>query len=222
MQLNRIRKSDSQTAPEAQSETRAGRQRRRRGSAWDRVQRIALTGFGVLGTGALLGLAACPADLANPGDYDHPGSLTPGGASGNMAGAGGAGGGGGGSTQPGLSVDTACLTAIFGKSCGVPGCHFAPAAGAAHLDLSSANVNTRLIDIAATHEGAEPNTGCVANQKLIDSANPDQSWLVQKLTTDGTTCGLAMPIGTPLSATDVACFTKYAQDVATAAKAGGM
>jgi hypothetical protein len=220
VQLNRIRQSDSEIAQEAQSEVQGVRPRRRRGSAWDRVQRLALTSFGVLGTLALLGLAACPADLANPGDYDHPGSLTPGGASGAMGG--GTGVGGAGPTQPGLNVDTACLTAIFSKSCAVPACHFAPATLAAHLDLSSPNVNTRLIDVVATHENADPKTGCVADQKLIDSASPDQSWLVQKLTTDGKTCGSTMPIGTPLSATDTACFTKYAQDVAAAAKAGGM
>jgi hypothetical protein len=224
VQLNRIRQSDSEIAQEAQSETQGVPPRRRRGSAWDRLQRLTLAGFGVLGTVALLGLAACPADLANPSDYDHPGSLTPGGSGGAMAGgagAGGAGTGGAGTAQPGLGVATTCLTTIFAKSCGIPACHLAPATLAAHLDLSSPNVNTRLIDVAATHEGAMPNTGCVASQKLIDSTSPDQSWLVQKLTTDGTTCGYQMPIGTPLSATDIACFTKYAQDVA-AAKASGM
>jgi hypothetical protein len=221
VQLNRIRKSDSETAREAQSETQGAPPRRLRGSVWDGLQRVALIGFGVLGTAALFGLPACPADLANPSDYDHPGSLTPGG-SGNTAGAGNvAGAGGAGSTQPGLNVDTTCLTTIFAKSCGIPACHLAPGAGAAHLDLSSPNVNKRLIDVASTHELASPNTGCVAGQKLIDSANPDQSWLVQKLTTDGTTCGLLMPIGTALSADEIACVKKYAADVA-AAKTSGM
>jgi hypothetical protein len=142
------------------------------------------------------------------------------------AGAGGASGGasggtsGGGSTQPGLKVDTTCLTTVFKKSCTTVGCHSATAP-AASLDLSSPNVNTRLIDVVATHGDASPSTGCIANQKLIDSASPDKSWLVQKLTTDGKTCGLLMPVGPMLPATDIACFTKYAQDVA-AAKAGGM
>ncbi|MES1178923.1 MAG: hypothetical protein ABUL62_31685 [Myxococcales bacterium] len=221
-----MRQSDSETARQAQSETLGVPPRHSRSSAWDRVQRVALAGFGVIGTLGLLGLAACPADLANPQDYDHPGSLTPGGAGGASGGGAGAPGAGGASgaapTQPGLNVDTTCITAIFTKSCALVGCHAAPAAGAAHLDLSSPNVNTRLIDVVATHELASPDTGCVANQKLIDSANPAQSWLVGKLTTDGKTCGLVMPVGPALSTDDMACFTKYAQDVAAAAKAGGM
>ncbi|MEO6601659.1 MAG: hypothetical protein ABIQ16_17415 [Polyangiaceae bacterium] len=182
-----------------------------------------MTGFGVLGTAALLGLAACPADLANPSDYDHAGSLTSGGAANTAGGGNTAGTGGGGSTQPGLNVSTKCLTDIFAASCSSIGCHAGPAAvAAARLDLSSANVNTRLIDVLATHELAPIDAPCVAGQKLIDSANPDQSWLVRKLTAAGATCGSRMPIGPELPADEMACVTKYAQDVATAAKAGGM
>jgi hypothetical protein len=222
VQRNRIRQSSFKIAHKAQSEKQGQSACGPRGSVWDRVQRIALTGFGALGTAALLGLAACPADLANPSDYDHPGSKSTAGAGAGGASGGGAGSGTGGAlpAQPGLNVSTTCLTTIFAKSCSMVGCHAVPAA--ADLDLSSPNVNTRLIDVPATHESANPATGCIANQKLIDSTNPDMSWLVQKLSTDGKTCGLAMPIGQPLSDTDVACFKKYAQDVAAAAKAGGM
>lgn len=218
MQLNRIRQSKSEVAPNAQSKTEAELGRSGDRSAWDKLQRAALTGFGVLGTVALLGLAACPADLANPSDYDR-GPASNGGAPG-AAGAGpGAGAGGAAPAQPGLNVDVTCMTAVFAKSCTIPSCHAPPVA--ANLDLDSPNVNTRLIDVVATHGSASPNTGCVANQKLIDSANPDQSWLILKLSTDGKTCGLPMPVGSPLSSDETACLKKYAQDVAAAAKAGG-
>lgn len=215
MQLNRIRQSKSEVARNAHSKTQEELGGSGHRSAWDTFQRAALTGCGLLGTLALLGLAACPADLANPSDYDR-GPANAGGAQGSA----GAGTGGAAPGQPGLNVDTKCLTDVFAKSCTIPSCHAPPVA--AGLDLDSPNVNTRLIDVVATHGSASPSTGCVANQKLIDSANPDQSWLILKLSTDGKTCGLPMPIGSPLTSDETNCLKKYAQDVAAAAKAGGM
>ncbi|MET0795225.1 MAG: hypothetical protein ABW061_27145, partial [Polyangiaceae bacterium] len=185
------------------------------------AREYALSVLGALATVGLLGLAACPADIANPGDYNHPGSASAGTSAGGSGASAGSAGAGGASTQPGLNVPTTCLTAVLAKSCGTLGCHQAPATFAAGLDLSSPNVNTRLIDVVATHKDADPASGCVVGQKLIDSVNPDQSWLVLKLSTDGTSCGYSMPIGSSLSADDTACLKQYAQDVAAATKAGG-
>lgn len=200
-----MQKFDSDLAPCAQSE-----QVQARRSRWG-VQRSALAAIGVLGTLTLLLLAGCPGNLENAQTYNIDNPDQPAQAGSN------------GVTQPGLDVDTGCLTTIFKASCVTVGCHGAttPAAG---LDLDSPGVNKRLINVLATHQLAMPNTGCVANQKLIDAANPDASWLVGKLTTDGSTCGLRMPVGPMLSADQIACATKYAHDVAAAAGTapGGM
>ena len=160
---------------------------------------------------ALLGLAACPADLANPSDYDRP----------PAAGGAPAGAGGDTSGNPALQVDTACLTAIFNTDCAaLAGCHKpgTPAPGAG-LDLGSPGVNARLIDVPATHADITGTPVCPSGDKLIDTANPDASWLLLKLTQPTQTCGFAMPVGLPLSDTDLACVRKYITDVAAAAGA---
>jgi hypothetical protein len=164
------------------------------------LRRLTLACLGLLGTGALLTLAACPANLANPEDY-APAPLAVAGASG---------------------VDLpvpACMTTIIGASCGNVGCHGASAPQAG-LDLVSANVSRRLINVAATHGGVAAPNGCVPGVKLIDSANPSASWLVQKLT-DTKMCGFIMPVSLmpTLTSEQIACFTQYANDVAAAAKA---
>jgi hypothetical protein len=213
-----MRQTDSEITPEAQSNTQGVPPQGRRSSAWDRAQRIGLAAFGVLGTLGLLGLAACPADLANPSEYDVPG------AAGAMGG-GSAGAGGAGSTQPGLNVDTTCLTQVFTTNCTTSIiCHktgATPNAGAS-LDLESPGANKRLIDVPATHGGVAANATCMPGQKLIDSAMPDNSWLLLKLTTATADqkCGSQMPIGPLLSDTDLTCVKKYIQDVADAAKSG--
>jgi hypothetical protein len=163
------------------------------------LQRLKLACLGLLGTGALLLLAACPANLANPEDY-APAPLAVAGASG---------------------VDLpvpACMTTIISASCGQGTCH--GVSKAADLDLVSANLSRRLINVAATHRDAAPSSGCVPGVKLIDSANPSASWLVQKLT-DAKMCGFIMPVSLmqTLTSDQVACFTQYANDVAAAAKA---
>ncbi len=183
-----------------------GQSQGKRASHWDRLQRAALTCVGLVGTVGLLSLAGCPADLANPQDYQQAATST-------------GGAGGAPAMQPGLDVDTACLTAIFTASCTLSVCHSGTAELAAHLDLASPGVNKRLIDIKASHETA---TGCKTGDKLIDSANPDQSWLLLKLTKTDQVCGSPMPIGPPLAADQIACVTKYTQDVHAAAVAAGM
>ena len=205
-----MRQSDTETSTNAQNDTQ-GVEPHLHGSAWDRLQRVALTSFAVVGTVALLGLAACPADLANPGDYDHP-AANAGGATG-----GGGSGAGGANTDPKLAVPTTCLEQVFADACASAPCHMAPAT-IAGLDLSSPGVNTRLIDVVAPHLNASPNTGCMPNQKLIDSANPTASWLLLKLDTDGKTCGSKMPIAAmDITAEQKKCIQDYVTAVAAAA-----
>ena len=209
-----MRHSDSEIAHTAQSEKQGATPQGERASGWDRLQRAALTCVGLVGTVGLLALAGCPADLANPQDYQQAAST-----GGDTSGTGGATG----VMKPGLAVDTTCLTAIFAKDCAaLAGCHKPGAGAGAGLDLGTAGVNARLIDVPATHMDASPATGCMTGQKLIDSATPEASWLLIKVTVSQVDqkCGFAMPIGAPLTSDELACVTKYTQDVHAAALAG--
>jgi len=187
----------------------AAPERRSNGNAWHRARG---TGLGLVVCAGLLGLAGCPANLEDPERFAPA-----------AAAAGSNGSAGGGAVVPGLNVDTTCLQEAFSASCATAGCHKSGANAAAGLDLGSPGVNRRLIDVVAPHTGAFPNTGCVSNQKLIDSSNAAASWLLIKITAaDPNSCGVTMPIGAPLSADHLACIKKYADDVAAAATSGGM
>ena len=193
-------------APNAQEDAP---ERRWNGDDWHRARR---TGFGLLVCVGLLGLAGCPANLEDPERFAPSAAV-----------AGSNGSAGGGAVVPGLNVDTTCLQEAFSASCATAGCHKSGANAAAGLDLESPGVNRRLIDVVAPHTSAFPSTGCVSNQKLIDSSNAAASWLLIKITAaDPNSCGVTMPVGAPLSAVHLACIKKYADDVAAAATSGGM
>ena len=203
-----MRQADPESSRNAEPAAQEGRGRAPRKSGWDRAQRALLAGFGVLGTVGLLGLAGCPASLEDPSRFDV--GVT----AGNGAGGGSAGGG---MTDPALAVDTACLYAVFSKSCATVGCHKAitPQGG---LDLESPGANARLINIAATHKDATMPEACATGDKLVDPAMSAKSWLLLKVTksADDTNCGYTMPIGTPLVQADVDCIKRYVADVAAA------
>ena len=193
---NRMSQSDPETSPHRRiADTPKGPGRRLRAG-----RGIALAAAIALGSAALFALAGCPANLANPQDYAPPAPT--------------AAGGGASSDVP----VPACMTTIISASCSLVGCHSknAPAAG---LDLVSPNLSQRLIDVSSTHQLVSAPNGCVPN-KLIDSANPSTSWLVQKLT-DTMDCGFLMPIGPPLTADQIACFSQYASDVHAKVAGGG-
>ncbi|HEY5373644.1 MAG TPA: hypothetical protein VIK01_08145, partial [Polyangiaceae bacterium] len=80
MHINRKRQSDSQPALDAQSSAREAQPTRRPFGAFS-LQRVALACFGVLGTGSLLALAGCPANLEDPQRFDQAGGASAGGAS---------------------------------------------------------------------------------------------------------------------------------------------
>ena len=199
--MNRMRQPDSETARDAHSNAQAAQPIARRRLGWHQVQRVALACFGLLGTLSLVALAGCPADLANPESFAIAGSAQ------------------GGMSSPALAVDTTCLTAVFAANCATVACHKGRVLGA-DLDLDSPGVNARLIDVVATHKDAMPTAGCLTGDKLIDTANPSASFLLAKVTKtmDALNCGFTMPIGSMLSAEDLACLNKYVQDVSTAAK----
>jgi hypothetical protein len=211
--INRNRQSDSETALGAQTNAQEARPKRRWVFDSFSVQRAALACFGVLGTGGLLLLAGCPANLEDPGRFDIQVS-----AGGSSA---GANTGGGSSTAgSGSSIDTTCLTAVFTKSCTTSAvCHLAGMPSAS-LDLSSPGVAARLIDVPATHGDVADGTGCMQGQKLVDTANPAASWLLLKINGGQGSCGSAMPIGPGLSTTDKACIQAFVDAAVKAAGTG--
>jgi hypothetical protein len=175
--------------------------------------------------GATFGLAACieMASLgAGPegaggeaGTGDAPpgtGGTSAGSVGGGLVGAGGgaaegAVAGGSGGTAGTLGTDLSCdVEEVLLRSCGRAGCHSASFM-VAGLDLASPGVQTRLIDVPATHQDITcPNpdggvlkvecvpAGCVPGQKLIDLANPEQSKLLQKIAGTQGDCGSQMPL----------------------------
>lgn len=174
--------------------------------------------------GATLGLAACieTASLgAGPegaggevGTGDAPpgtGGTSAGSVGGGLVGAGGgaaegAVAGGSGGTAGTLGTDLSCdVEEVLLRSCGRAGCHSASSM-VAGLDLASPGVQTRLIDVPATHQditcpnpdgGALP-VPCVPascpDAKLIDLAHPENSWLLKKLAGEQGDCGEQMPL----------------------------
>jgi hypothetical protein len=202
--INRKRQSDSQPALDAQSSAQEAKPARRAFQAYS-VQRIALSCLGVLGTGGLLLLAGCPANLEDPQRFDIMGT------NGGAGPGGGAGPSGAGSAGAPATIVPApsCATDIFKASC-TPSCHF-PGGGAlmAGLDLTGADVANRLVNVTATHSTAAPNTSC-APAKFIDPANPSASWLLAKVNGTQGMCGLQMPFGmTPLGTDQLACITAF-------------
>lgn len=99
---------------------------------------------------------------------------------------------------------------IFGASnkCGGAACHGSPGTPAvAYADLGSSpnDAHTRLLDV----EG----TGACAGKFIIDTANPDESLLITKLSSPAA-CGLPMPVGPALTAEEIQCVTDWTRAAA--------
>jgi hypothetical protein len=134
---------------------------------------------------------------------------------GGAAGKGGTGGVGGGRQLPGISDDDGgpsavdagsvvlppCVLTIFGKTCGISGCH---AKGSPQIDLASDGVTDRLIN--------KKSTSMTCMGRVYVATDGKASLLLDKL---GPTppCGLRMPVGGMLSATDMKCFSDWVKSL---------
>jgi hypothetical protein len=203
--INRKRQSDHPTALDAQTsaqEAAPGRQREGRYG----LQRVALACFGVLGTAGLLLLAGCPANLEQPERFD-------------IASTGGGSGPTGGGTGMGGAlpmVDTTCLTKVFTDVC--TACHVPGGALSAGLDLQTAGVAARLVNVRAMHQMGDP--GPCPTVNLVDTTAPANSWLLTKINGMQGPCGGAMPLaGAALTAEQKACVNTFV--MAEAAAVGG-
>jgi hypothetical protein len=96
------------------------------------------------------------------------------------------------------------------------GCH-GSALKIAMLDLSEGYTG-RLKDVPATHADiAGGGSGCPSGDKLIDTASPENSWLLKKVSSQQGGCGDPMPQGSGLMGDDLKCVQDYVSCVA-----GGM
>ena len=215
MHINRKRQFDSKSALDAQPSAQEAKPTRRAFHKYS-LQRWALACFGVLGTGGLLTLAGCPANLEDPERFNLPGA---GGASAGAAAA--AGGAAGGIKMLPTGVDLTCITPLFATSCATSTiCH--TAGSGTGLDLVSSGFEARLVNIPAKHLQSGVTDCPMVN--LIDTAMPMKSWLLAKITPGAFgDCGALMPLAataTPVRLRRGMPSTKFVNDEATAANGG--
>ena len=139
---------------------------------------------------------------------------------------GGYAGAGGTSFLPGPqgtdACEDPCVAKIFrGSAASCKLCHTSKATDAgglqsSGLDLESPNPAPRLKDVPAKHtDVVNSSSSCPVGDKLIDTANPEQSWLLKKLRGIQGTCGTQMPQPpTSLRGEDLVCMENYVYCVA--------
>jgi hypothetical protein len=133
-----------------------------------------------------------------------------------MATSGSAGMATGGSAGTGAAMplpDVGCdYTTIITKSCSSPGCHRVSMIGgmtviAGDLDLTlNDGFRSRVVNVAATHSQidcdpdpvaymacATPPATCPTGDKIVNTADPANSWVLKKLD-GGAMCGDGMPL----------------------------
>jgi hypothetical protein len=183
-------------------------------------------GAGPEGAGGEVGTGDAPLSTGGTSAGSVGGGLVGAGggaAEGAVAGGGSSGGdiyvsGGSAGMEPACDVEEVLL-----RSCGRAGCHTASATKAAGLDLQTPGATARLIDVPATYEDItcpDPNgsglpvtcipTDCLPGRKLIDLANPDQSFLLMKLSGTQGACGSQMPLAPGmLTASELTCLQDW-------------
>jgi hypothetical protein len=97
---------------------------------------------------------------------------------------------------------------ILAETCGTNGCHDASAQAQAGLDLSSPNVQDRVVDVNAT------GLGC-GNEILVVPGDPDSSYLFQKVLNTLGICGLPMPVVGALSSTETETIRRWIVELGT-------
>jgi len=96
-------------------------------------------------------------------------------------------------------------TEVLGARCGDSACHDA-VEPESNLDLVSPGVALRLRNVPATR---------CAGRLRVDPADPDGSFLLEKLGRDDPECGDRMPLlAVPLSAPTIACVREWVESIA--------
>lgn len=191
------------------------------GAAWSRwlgVSRKAARGPWLAAgfIGASLIVLSCAGEFeGSPNDYPcsfpdgtcnvvaGKANTTSGGAGPGTGGAGPGTGGGGGMLPP----DDTCVEPIFATSCAAS-CHNSPTGLGGSLILKGGGYGAKMAGVPATYKEVTDTSTCKAGALLIDPTNNAESVLLKKLTMMQS-CGLGMPIGFALNATDMACITTW-------------
>jgi hypothetical protein len=113
------------------------------------------------------------------------------------------------------SCYSACAEQILRATVGCKLCHGTAVKLAGDLDLESLGRIKRLKDVPAQHPGLRVGQEeCPQGDKLIDSVNVNQSWMLKKIRGQQGNCGEQDPLGTHLSETELACLTSYIECIA--------
>ena len=106
-----------------------------------------------------------------------------------------------------------CVVAFFGLKCSGQVCHTPGGSSFSSPDLTSPNVAARLVDVPAVHPGIPPGTLCPTGDKLIDTANRSESWLLKKVLGNVGECGSAMPQIGIATADETSCLQHWIEIV---------
>jgi len=143
-----------------------------------------------------------------------PGGLSGGGSGGSSAGSSSQGPIAGMAGWDTLPCD---INELMQRSCWGIGCHGnEPGTIAADLDLMSAGVEARLLNVPASHmhilDGSDVN--CAAGELRIDGNNPEESLILKKIL-GRQSCGSNMPVAPRvISANDALCIRSWVYTIA--------
>jgi hypothetical protein len=182
----------------------------------------------IIGATFVATLTGCPggADLEHPEKYFPESTGATGGTAGtggSSGGSAGSGGSSGSSSHVGPVVVEGCDFVTSTATCATSGCHkpgAIPVAAGLNLVADDLLVS-RVKDIAPTFKDIycgnvpcpEIPAECPEGVKLVDSANVENSWMLQKIT-DAKGCGVAMPPSVTFAAEDRLCVENLVKAIA--------
>jgi hypothetical protein len=103
-----------------------------------------------------------------------------------------------GTPDPGPIVSSCDFKGLMMSKCGAASCHGGPTASTG-LDLTSDGLRARMANVNGG--------GACSDKPMINEDDPEQSTLYLIVT--GNACGLRMPLGGTLSATEQACILEW-------------
>ena len=95
---------------------------------------------------------------------------------------------------------------ILAESCGTTGCHDDSPQAQEGLDLISAGVESRLVDVPAM------GSGCT-NRILVVAGDPDSSYLIDKISNTAGICGTQMPVVGTLAPDELVVLEQWIVDL---------
>jgi hypothetical protein len=179
-----------------------------------------LLGYG-LGSALVVLAIACGGEVRELGDAAAGSAGSSASGSGTASGSSSVFAGGSAGSPAAIGVanicETACVVQLFSVNlvrCKL--CH-GFSLRSSGLDLEAPYVTARLKDLPAMHTDLPMGmtaADCPVGDKLIDSANPEASWLLKKIRGQQGNCGTVMPSTGALDSDEMACLETYVHCVA--------